>query len=67
MLCIALQVGFLVFEGLICTMYLGQFQLMQLMWFMSSYTKISVLLIGVSQMDNTYRENKDERRHLSSS
>lgn len=27
-------------------MYLGQFQLMQLMWIMSSYTKISVLLIG---------------------
>lgn len=59
MLCIALQVGFLGFEGLICTMYLGQFQLMQLMWIMSSYTKISVLLIGVSQMDNTYGENKD--------
>lgn len=59
MLCIVLQVVFLVFEGLICTMYLGQFQLMQLMWIMSSYIKISVLLIGVSQMDNTYRENKD--------
>lgn len=59
MLCIVLQVVFLVFEGLICTTYLGQFQLMQLMWIMSSYLKISVLLIGVSQMDNTYRENKD--------
>lgn len=59
MLCIALQVVFLVFEGLICTMYLGPFQLMQLMWIMSSYIKISVLLIGVSQMDNTYRENND--------
>lgn len=60
MLCIALQVGFfLVFEGLICTMYLGQFQLMQLMWIMSSHIKISVLLIGVFQMDKTYRENKD--------
>lgn len=62
MLCIALQVGggfFLLFEGLICTMYLGQFQLIQLMWIMSSYIKISVLLIGVFQMDNTYRENRD--------
>lgn len=60
MLCIALQVGFFLgFEGLICTMYLGQFQLMQLMWIMSSHIKISVLLIGVFQMDNTYRENKD--------
>lgn len=56
MLCIALQV---VFEGLICTMYLGQFQLMQLMWITSSNIKVSVLLIGVFQMDNTYRENRD--------
>lgn len=63
MLCIALQVFCfcfcLVSEGLICTMYLGQFQLMQLMSIMSSYIKNSVLFIGVSQMDNMYRENKD--------
>lgn len=40
-------------------MYLGQFQLIQLMWIMSSYIKISVLLTGVFQMDNTYKENRD--------